>query len=283
MRRPGRRGFYASFPQIGFAIGLSLSTGAIALLSSLLSNQAFVAWGWRCAFYVSILLLAVGLFVRLKLFETPEFVRIRDGYEVAKLPIGALAHDYWWNVVLGWLARMGEGGVFTVFTLYMLSYLTTIVGLSRTFVLSSVTAAAIVLIFTVPLASAWSDRVGRRKLFGIATIVNGLASFPLLWMLQSGSPALAAVAIVLAIGVLWAPIYGPEAALFCELFDTPVRYTGVSLVYQFGSIIFLAPVPIVATLLVRWNENQPWYLAGYLLLACTVSAVATGLMRRTFP
>lgn len=280
---PGRRGFYASFPQIGFAIGLCLSTGAIALLSSLLSNQAFVAWGWRCAFYVSILLLAVGLFVRLKLFETPEFVRIRDGYEVAKLPIGALARDYWWNVVLGWLARMGEGGVFTVFTLYMLSYLTTIVGLSRTFVLSSVTAAAIVLIFTVPLASAWSDRVGRRKLFGIATIVNGLASFPLLWMLQSGSPALAAVAIVLAIGVLWAPIYGPEAALFCELFDTPVRYTGVSLVYQFGSIIFLAPVPIVATLLVRWNENQPWYLAGYLLLACTVSAVATGLMRRTFP
>jgi MFS transporter, MHS family, shikimate and dehydroshikimate transport protein len=280
---PGRRGFYASFPQIGFAIGLCLSTGAIALLSSLLSNQAFVAWGWRCAFYVSILLLAVGLFVRLKLFETPEFVRIRDGYEVAKLPIGALARDYWWNVVLGWLARMGEGGVFTVFTLYMLSYLTTIVGLSRTFVLSSVTAAAIVLIFTMPLASAWSDRVGRRKLFGIATIVNGLASFPLLWMLQSGSPALAAVAIVLAIGVLWAPIYGPEAALFCELFDTPVRYTGVSLVYQFGSIIFLAPVPIVATLLVRWNENQPWYLAGYLLLACTVSAVATGLMRRTFP
>ncbi len=280
---PGRRGFYASFPQIGFAIGLCLSTGAIALLSSLLSNQAFVAWGWRCAFYVSILLLAVGLFVRLKLFETPEFVRIRDGYEVAKLPLGALARDYWWNVVLGWLARMGEGGVFTVFTLYMLSYLTTIVGLSRTFVLSSVTAAAIVLIFTVPLASAWSDRVGRRKLFGIATIVNGLASFPLLWMLQSGSPALAAVAIVLAIGVLWAPIYGPEAALFCELFDTPVRYTGVSLVYQFGSIIFLAPVPIVATLLVRWNENQPWYLAGYLLLACTVSAVATGLMRRTFP
>ena len=155
--------------------------------------------------------------------------------------------------------------------------------LSRTFVLSSVTAAAMVLIFTVPLASAWSDRVGRRKLFGIATIVNGLASFPLLWMLQSGSPALAAVAIVLAIGVLWAPIYGPEAALFCELFDTPVRYTGVSLVYQFGSIIFLAPVPIVATLLVRWNDNQPWYLAGYLLLACIVSAVATGLMRRTFP
>jgi MFS family permease len=177
---------------------------------------------------------------------------------------------------------MGEGGVFTVFTLYMLSYLTTIVHLPRTLVLSSVTVAALVLMFTVPLASAWSDRVGRRMLFGVFTIVNGIASFPLLWMLQSGSPELAAVAIVVAVGVLWAPVYGPEAALFCELFDTPVRYTGVSLVYQFGSIIFLAPVPILATLLVKWNDNQPWYLAGYLLLACIVSAIATGLMRRTY-
>ena len=279
---PGRRGFYASFPQIGFAIGLCLSTGAITLLSSVLSNEAFLAWGWRCAFYASILLLGVGLFVRLKLFETPEFVSIRDGYHVAKLPIGELARKYWWNVLLGWLARMGEGGVFTVFTLYMLSYLTTIVHLPRTLVLSSVTVAALVLMFTVPLASAWSDRVGRRMLFGVFTIVNGIASFPLLWMLQSGSPELAAVAIVVAVGVLWAPVYGPEAALFCELFDTPVRYTGVSLVYQFGSIIFLAPVPILATLLVKWNDNQPWYLAGYLLLACIVSAIATGLMRRTY-
>jgi len=279
---PGRRGFYASFPQIGFAIGLCLSTGAITLLSSVLSNEAFLAWGWRCAFYASILLLGVGLFVRLKLFETPEFVSIRDGYHVAKLPIGELARKYWWNVLLGWLARMGEGGVFTVFTLYMLSYLTTIVHLPRTLVLSSVTVAALVLMFTVPLASAWSDRVGRRMLFGVFTFVNGIASFPLLWMLQSGSPELAAVAIVVAVGVLWAPVYGPEAALFCELFDTPVRYTGVSLVYQFGSIIFLAPVPILATLLVKWNGNQPWYLAGYLLLACIISAIATGLMRRTY-
>ena len=84
---PGRRGLYASFPQIGFAIGLCLSTGAITLLSSVLSEQAFLAWGWRCALYVSLLLLGVGLFLRLKLFETPEFTRIKDSYHVARLPI----------------------------------------------------------------------------------------------------------------------------------------------------------------------------------------------------
>lgn len=275
-----KRGFYACFPQIGFALGLCLSTGVITLLSSLLSDEAFLAWGWRCAFFVSILLLAVGLFVRLNLFETPEFERIRDTYHLSRLPIGTVTREYGGNVLLGLLARMGEGGVFTVFTFYVIPYLTTIVGLPRTLVLSSVTMAALVLIFTVPLASAWSDRVGRRKLFGIATLVNGLAAFPLLWMLQTGNPALAVAAIVIAIGILWAPVYGPEAALFCELFDTHVRYTGVSFVYQIGAIIFLAPIPILATLLVAWNNNQPWYLATYLLLASIVSAIATGFMRR---
>ena len=101
-------------------------------------------------------------------------------------------------------------------------------------------------------------------------------------MLSSGDPTLAVIAIVLAVGVLWAPIYGPEAALLCELFSTRVRYTGVSLVYQIGAIIFLAPVPILATLLVTWNGNQPWYLATYLLIGSIVSAIATGLMRRTY-
>jgi MFS transporter, MHS family, shikimate and dehydroshikimate transport protein len=279
---PERRGFYACFPQIGFAIGLCLSTGVITLLSWLLSDEAFLSWGWRCAFLVSIVLLGVGLFVRLRLFETPEFERIRGSYHVTKLPLGEVARNYGWNVVLGWLARMGEGGVFTVYTLYMFSYLIGIVHLPRTLVLSSVTVAALVLMFTVPLASAWSDRVGRRRLFAIATLVNGVAAFPLLWMLHSGVPEFAAIAIVLSIGILWAPVYGPEAALFCELFTTQVRYTGVSLVYQFGAIIFLAPVPILATLLVAWNGGQPWYLATYLLIGCVVSAIATGLMRRTF-
>jgi MFS transporter, MHS family, shikimate and dehydroshikimate transport protein len=279
---PGRRGFYASFPQIGFALGLCLSTGVITLLSATLSNAEFLSWGWRCAFLVSILLLAVGLFVRLKLFETPEFARIRESYYVSKLPIAEVARDYGGNIVLGWLARMGEGAVFTVFTLYMFSYLTAIVHLPRTFVLASVTGAAFVLIFTTPIAAAWSDRVGRRRLFAIGALINGAAVFPLFWMVQSGSYALAAIALVVSIGVLWAPLYGPEAALFCELFDTRVRYTGVSLVYQVGVVIFLAPLPMLAALLVAADDNKPWFLASYVLAACCVSALSAMLMRRTF-
>src|SRR3984957_12195509 len=253
---PEKRGFYACFPQIGFALGLCLSTGAIALLSSVLSNEAFLAWGWRCAFLVSAVLLGVGLFIRLTLVETPEFAHVRDTYHVSRLPfIDVVRHD-WDHILLGWLARMGEGAVFTIYSLYMLSYLTAVVHLSRTLVLSAVTAAGLVLVIATPLAAAWSDRVGRRRLFALAALVHGVATFPLMWMLSSGSATLAAIAIVLAVGVLWAPIYGPEAALLCELFATQVRYTGVSIVYQVGAIIFLAPLPILATLLVTWNGNQ---------------------------
>jgi MFS transporter, MHS family, shikimate and dehydroshikimate transport protein len=256
-----------------------LSTGAITLLSGLLSNAAFLAWGWRCAFLASFLLLFFGLFVRLKLLETPEFSRIRDSYHVSKLPLAEVVRNYGGNIQLGWLARMGEGAVFT---LYMFSYLTAIVHLPRTFVLAALTAALMLLIFTTPLAAAWSDRIGRRRLFGIAALVNGAAAFPLFGMLQSDNFTLAAIALVLSIGVLWAPMYGPEAALFCELFDTRVRYTGVSPVYQIGAIIFLAPIPILAALLVAGNGNRPWWLATCILLTCIVSALSAATMRRTF-
>lgn len=118
------------------------------------------------------------------------------------------------------------------------------------------TAAAVVLIFTTPLAAACSDPIGRRRLFGIAALVNGAAAFPLFWMLQSRNFTLAAIALVLSIGVLWAPMYGPQAALFCELFNTRVRDTGVSLVYQIGAINLLAPISILAASLVAENGNR---------------------------
>ena len=276
-----QRGFYASFPQIGFALGLCFSTGIITLLSGLLSNEAFLSWGWRCAFLVSILLLGVGLFVRLKLLETPEFSRIRENYHVSKLPIAEVIRDYWWNILLGWLARMGEGAVFTVYTLYMFSYLTAIVHLPRTQVLASVTVAALVLIFTTPLAAAWSDRVGRRA----AVRIGHVGQWP------------RGVSVVLAAAIRQRPArrhryrdlhrralgagYGPEAALFCELFDTRVRYTGVSLVYQIGAIIFLAPIPNPCRAAGRAGRQSAVVLADYILLGCMVSALAA-LMRRTF-
>ena len=132
-----------------------------------------------------------------------------------------------------------------------------------------------------PTMAATTNRV-KATIVGSLPKPRGVAAFPLLWMLQSGSGTMAAIALVISIGVLWASIYGPEAALFCELFDTRVRYTGVSLIYQVGTIIFLAPIPILAALLVAADGNKPWLLAGCVVLGCCVSALAASLMRCTF-
>ena len=277
-----RRGFYACFPQVGLAIGLCLATGVVALLSSSMSDEAFMSWGWRSAFLLSIILVAVGIFVRLKILETPEFARIKNAQTIAKVPVGEVFRDYKTNVLLGWGARWIDGVVFNIYAVFMIAYLVGSLKYDKTSVLVAISAAAFILIFTIPVAAKWSDRFGRRTVYGWGALICGVAAFPMFWLMQSGAIALAGGAIVLALGVLYAPVYGPEAALFCELFDTRVRYSGISVVYQLSGIISSSITPLIATTLLHANDNQPWYIASYMLVIGVISAVSTYFMRRTF-
>jgi MFS transporter, MHS family, shikimate and dehydroshikimate transport protein len=277
-----RRGFYACFPQVGLAIGLCLATGVVALLSSSMSDQAFMSWGWRSAFLLSIILVAVGIFVRLKILETPEFARIKSAQTIAKVPVGEVFRDYKTNVLLGWGARWIDGVVFNIYAVFMIAYLVGSLKYDKTGVLVAISTAAFVLIFTIPIAANWSDRFGRRAVYGWGALICGVAAFPMFWLMQSGAVLLAGGAIVLALGVLYAPVYGPEAALFCELFDTRVRYSGISVVYQVSGIVSSSITPLIATALLHANDNQPWYIASYVLVIGIISAVSTYFMRRTF-
>jgi MFS family permease len=275
------RGLYACFPQVGLAVGLCISTGVVALLSYTLSDAAFLAWGWRVAFMASIVLLVVGLFIRLRVMETPEFIKIKESYKVARVPIGEVLRDYPLAVLLGWGARLIDGIVFTIYAIFVLSYLPRVVHLPRTTVLMAITAAAFVLIFTIPAASKWSDRVDRGRLYIWFSLICGVIGFPIFWLMQySGSTALAFGAIVLALGVVYAPVYGPQAALFCELFDTRVRYSGISLVYQIGAILSVSITPLIATALLAAGGDTPWLVALYMLAAGILSALSVHFMRR---
>lgn len=259
--KPEERAFYASFPQIGLAIGLCCSTGIVTLLSFALSEQDFISWGWRVAFLLSIVLLAVGLFIRLRVLETPEFTKAQARNEVARVPVLEVLRDYPGSILLGMGARLIDGIVFTIYAIFTLSYLVNIVKIPRTTVLAAITVAAFVLIFTIPYASRLADRMGRKKLYVIFSLVNGFVTFPAFWLMQSGDPLIASACIVIVFGVLWAPVYGPQAAMFCDLFDTRVRYTGVSLVYQIGAILSVSLTPLAATALLQANGNQPWFIA----------------------
>lgn len=278
--KPEERAFYASFPQIGLAIGLCCSTGIVTLLSFALSEQDFVSWGWRVAFLLSIVLLAVGLFIRLRVLETPEFTRAQARNEVARVPVLEVLRDYPGSILLGIGARLIDGIVFTIYAIFTLSYLVNIVKIPRTTVLAAITAAAFVLIFTIPYASRLADRMGRKKLYVIFSLVNGFVTFPAFWLMQSGDPLIASACIVIVFGVLWAPVYGPQAAMFCDLFDTRVRYTGVSLVYQIGAILSVSLTPLAATALLQANGNQPWFIATYVAAAGIISAMCAAAMKR---
>jgi len=278
--KPEERAYYASFPQIGLAVGLCLSTGVVTFLSYILSNADFIAWGWRVAFLLSIVLLAVGLFIRLRVLETPEFTK-QARKEIARVPMWEVLRDYLGPVMLGWGARLIDGIVFTIYAIFPLSYLTTVAKIPRTTVLAAITAAAFILIFTIPYASRLADRMGRKKMYVVFSLINGFVTFPALWLMQySGSDLIASACIVVMLGVIWAFVYGPQAAMFCDLFDTRVRYTGVSLVYQIGAIFSVSLTPLAATALLQANNNQPWLIATYVSAAGVISAICAALMKR---
>jgi MFS transporter, MHS family, shikimate and dehydroshikimate transport protein len=125
--------------------------------------------------------------------------------------------------------------------------------------------------------------VGRRVAYGWCALLSGIAAFPFFWMMHSsGSMFLAGLAIVLGLGVIYAPVYGPEAALFCELFDTRVRYSGISVVYQVSGIVSSSITPLIAATLLHWGNGQPWWIAAYMCAVGIISSVCTFAMRRTF-
>ncbi|SAK81945.1 major facilitator transporter [Caballeronia hypogeia] len=280
-----KRGFYASIPQIGLALGLCLSSGVVAALSLTLTDAQFLAWGWRLAFFLSFALVVIGMYIRLNVMETPEFTRIRKTGSEARMPIMDVITKYPGNTIAGMGARFIDGVFFNVFGVFSISYLTGTLHMQRTEALLGVMVAAFVMIFTIPFFGRLSDRVGRARIYFWGSLATGLSAFFGFWLMKhsGGNTMLAWLAVVIPLGVVYASIYGPEAALFSELFDAKVRYSGISFVYQFSGIFASGISPIVATWLLQRNGGDPWMIAGYCLAAGIISAMSAawvGLRQR---
>jgi len=269
-----KRGFYASLPQIGLAIGLCLASGVVGLLSYVLSDAQFLTWGWRIAFLVSALLVFVGTWIRLNVMESPEFAKVKAANAEAAIPFVDMIKRYPKNVLAGMGARYIDGVFFNVFGVFSLSYLTQTLDLPRSEALIGVMVAAMVMCFTIPMFGALSDRIGRTRVYFWGSLITALSAFPAFWlmMVSNGDMFLIWMAIVVPFGIFYAAIYGPEAAMFCELFDAKVRYTGISFVYQFSGIFASGLTPIIATALMRSSDGQPWTTCLYVLFAGAVSA-----------
>jgi metabolite-proton symporter len=273
-----KRGFYASIPQIGLAIGLCLSSGVVALLS-LMPDEAFMAWGWRTAFIGSIVLIVVGLYIRLKVAETPDFVAVKQEREEVKIPFVELIRTYPKNILLGMGARYIDGVFFNVFAVFSIVYLSKYVQIERTTALVLVCISALVMVAAIPIFGALSDRWGRPKTYAVGSFLLALSVFPAFMMMESGNLVWVTLGLVVPFGILYAMCYGPEAALFSDLFHAKVRYTGISFVYQFSGIFASGITPIIATYLLDFGGGEPWLLAGYVVFAALISMVSAMLIR----
>ncbi|MBP0619078.1 MFS transporter [Cupriavidus consociatus] len=279
---PERRGFYASLPQIGLAIGLCLASGVVALLSLTLTDAQFLSWGWRVAFLISAGMVFVGMYIRLNVRETPEFARVKQRNAQTRIPFLDMMRRYPGNILKGMGARYIDGVFFNIFGVFSISYLTQTVNISRTEALVGVMAAAIAMCFFIPFFGHLSDRIGRTRVYFRGSLITALSAFPAFWlMLNSGqSMMLLWLSIVVPFGIFYAAVYGPEAALFCELFDARVRYTGISFVYQFSGIFASGITPIIATALLKSGGGKPWQICAYVTFAGLVSALSVALIER---
>jgi MFS family permease len=274
----GRRGFYGSWPQVGVPAGLLLSSGMVYFLSFLPENE-FFSWGWRVAFLISAVLVAIGLYIRLRIMETPAFTRLQEAQRIVHVPFIELFTTHGWNTLLGLGARYIEGVTFNIFGVFIVGYIAGTLALPRQTALAGVMISSAVMIFMLPVYGSLSDRVGRRRMFAYAGLLIGLLSFPAFALMETRSPILIWLAITVPFALVYPAIYGPQAALFSELFDTRVRYTGISFVYQFSAIYASGLTPIIATSLLPLGDNKPWLICGYVLAVSIVSAISVFLMR----
>ena len=274
-RTHGQRGLVASWPQFGVPAGLFLANLAVLAFSTWSGDQ-FLVWGWRIPFALSIILVAIGLWIRLGILETPVFQKLLDDKKVEKAPILEVIKKQPREIILSALLRMSEQAPFYIFTAFIFAYAVNTLHMSRDFILAAVMAAAIVSFVTIPLSGHISDRIGRRRMYLIGVVAIGLFGFLYFGMVDTAIPSAVFIAIVLSL-IPHDIQYGPQAALIAEFFTPRLRYSGSSLGYQLASVIAGGPAPIIATAL--FAHYQTGYAIAIYIAACAViSLVAASFM-----
>lgn len=274
---PRRRGLWASAAQIGPPAGNLMANGMLALLTLALTEAQFESWGWRVAFLLSAVLVAFGLWIRLKLEDTPIFKAIQEHGERPAAPVKEVFSTELRPLVAAVMSRLCPDILYALFTVFTITYGTTQLGMSRGQVLTAILIASGCQLALIPLAGALSDRVNRRALYGGAAVVAGAWPFAFFTLIQSGSVTTLVVCVVLGLAV-HSFMYGPQAAFVTEQFSPRLRYTGSSLAYTIAGVFGGALAPLVFTWLLA--ETDSWVApAGYVTVAAVLTLVGLALGR----
>lgn len=276
---PRRRGFLGSLVQVGFPLGMVCAT-LIFLLVSKLPDDQFMSWGWRIPFWLSAILVVVGLFVRMKLVETPKFAAIQEQGEVAHAPIVDVLTKDFKNFIVAVGLKVSEVAWVYVLIGFLVYYATSHLHLSKTVILDAVLYAAMLELITLPLFGLLSDYVGRKPLYIAGTLLSMMAAFPLFTFVETKDPTTIAISIAIIMSITHGLMFSPQASFVPELFGTKVRYSGASLGVQVSAAISGGFAPMIATGLLAYYGTThaiSWYLIGL----GAITLVATLVSRET--
>jgi MFS family permease len=269
------RGFITSWPQFGGPAGLLLANLAVFVFSGISGDQ-FLVWGWRIPFLLSIVMVAIGLYIRLGILETPAFQRLVAEQRVERVPVIEVIKRQPREIILAALARMAEQAPAYIYLAFIFAYGTQVLHQSRDFLLESLICAGLVSFITIPLAGHLSDRFGRKRIYLIGAVATGIFGFIYFAMLNTMVPQWIFLGIVLSF-VPHDILYGPQAALIAECFTPRLRYSGCSIGYQLSSVISGGPAPLIATALLA-AFGSGYVIAVYILFCSIVTIVATVMM-----
>ena len=272
-----RRGFMAAWPHVGVPLGLVLSTGMIKLLSAA-TGSSFDSWGWRVPFLASLVLVAVGLYVRLRVIDSPAFRQVQQTGAVVRQPVWQVLRDQPREVLTSAFVRMSEQAPFYLFVTFVLTYGTDHLGLDNGVLLDDTVIAAAIGLVSIPLFGYLSDLIGRRLMYGIGIACVAAYAFPYYGLLDTKSAGGVLLGIVLSL-VFHDMQYGPQAALIAESFGPRTRYSGAGIGYQLASVIAGGPAPLIAVAILKATGSST-FISVYILGCCVLSAAALALMPR---
>jgi MFS family permease len=265
----GVRGLYGSIPQLGVPIGLVAGSFILTVISMLTSESQFLSWGWRIPFLMSGVLIALAVWVRSGIEETPEFKKQKDSGDLAKVPIvDTFRHD-WKNVLHAIGLKIGDGFM-NVFTMsFILVFSTVYLGYSRDTALTSLTIGCATMLITIPVVGYLSDFIGRKKIYMGGLILLFLLAIPYFILIQQGAGWLYLMQSVV-LGIVWASVFATQGTLFAELFPAKVRYTGLSVGYQVAAAV-VGFGPMLWTSLAESYGPSPWVFGGFMMAGLILS------------
>lgn len=280
--QPKHRGFYASWVQIGAPVGFLLPLALFAALNATLSPEQMMDWGWRIPFLLSLLLVIVGLFIRLRIDESPVFAQIRETKAAESRPVIEVIRDFPGIVIKGVCAKLVEACTFAMFTVIVLAYAKAN-HLNETMLMETMIIAIILEVMIIPVMGHLSDKFGRKPIYITGAVLQVIMIVPFFMAINQDTFWLTQLVMILVLTFGHSMCYAPQASFFPELFPTHIRCSGIALIWQIGSLIGSGVLGLVAIKILQMTGGHYYGLAGYVMVLGVISVIGLMLMPESAP